>query len=111
MLKQQITEVHSETHMLLRKQCPNALINRELCAETDCVVSIDAECGRPEEYLVRLGFRHDRVSLKKTIGAFSYQLTKNAPVPLIWWLSPGRWTVSINEAVVKNVGPAIATVF
>ena len=70
-LKEQITEIHCEANVLLRKRRADALIDRELNAKTDGVVAKNPKRRRPEKDLVCLSVWDDGVRLQESVGAFS----------------------------------------
>src|SRR5690348_12183331 len=110
MLDQQVSEVHRKSHMFLGELRIDLLINGKLHTETDRVVPIDSERRRTKEYLVCLRIGDGGIPLEETIGTLADKLTKDAPIPFVWWFAPCRWAVAVNQTVIEHIGPTIAIV-
>lgn len=110
-LEQQVAKVHGKTHVFFGELDTNILIDRELHAETDCIVPIDTECRRAKKYLVCFRVGDGGIALQEAIGTLADKLTEDAPVPFIRWFAPSWWAVAIDQAVIEHVGPTITIVF
>src|SRR5438105_5811078 len=111
MLKQQIAEIHGKAHALFCVRRTDALVDRRLRTETDRVVPVNPQHGRPEKHLMRLRLRNHRAALQESIGVLANEFAKKPPVPLIGWPSPFWRPVPVNEAVIQNIRPLQTAAF
>src|SRR3954470_23995544 len=101
-LKQEIADIDYPPDSLPGEQRAYIAVHRKLHSAFDCIVVANAERRRTNEYLVRICSRHLRSKVPHAGGFFTAHFGKKSPVPT-GIFSPSWWTVSVDQAVRKNV--------